>query len=331
MDFQLDFAPAAERNANDVVERASLMPPGRLPFQGKAKPQTRWTIKPEKLRHMAEVVTALSRALCESPHVSMGEFIVQGRLGEPWPVNEHCHEQAQITILTRDNSVCADWISDTGSKRRAKIHGPAVCITPALQPHSMEWNEIGGTMMMMVSAELLEDTNKSVTHVTTAKESYGVSIPALNQIADLLSRTRDAGLPITALYAEAAALRMLECVARAPELMSATQAASCPRIGDVLEFIDAHFARELSLVVLARVARTSPYHFARLFKTSTGTSPHRYVVWRRVQEAKHLLAERDLSIADIAQACGFATQSHLATVFTEYVGVTPRAYRSRVA
>src|SRR4030095_9181077 len=79
---------------------------------------------------------------------------------------------------------------------------------------------------------------------------------------------------------------------------------------------------------LSALAHMSAFHFARLFKQSTGVSPHRFVVGRRIERAKQLLETGDASIATIAQAVGFRTASHFATVFHRSTGQTPRAYRT---
>jgi AraC family transcriptional regulator len=76
------------------------------------------------------------------------------------------------------------------------------------------------------------------------------------------------------------------------------------------------------------LAHVSPYHFARLFKHSTGLPPHQYVIACRVERAKELLRERDrLPLADVAAEVGFSSQSHFTRHFKRLVGVTPRRFR----
>jgi AraC family transcriptional regulator len=85
--------------------------------------------------------------------------------------------------------------------------------------------------------------------------------------------------------------------------------------------------KDLTLAEVADAAHMSPYHFSRLFKESTGLSPHRYVIERRVQRAKELLRSTALPIAEIALLCGFANQSHLNRHFKRLFGVNPKALR----
>jgi AraC family transcriptional regulator len=96
----------------------------------------------------------------------------------------------------------------------------------------------------------------------------------------------------------------------------------------VVEYIHENLDAELSLGHLAAVAHVSPYHFARLFKNSTGLPPHQYVIARRVERAKELLRGRDrLPLAELAMEVGFSDQSHLTRHFKRLVGVTPRRFR----
>ena len=95
----------------------------------------------------------------------------------------------------------------------------------------------------------------------------------------------------------------------------------------VLDYIDAHLTDELGLVELAAIAGLSPHHFGEAFKTSIGTSPHRYVIERRVQHALELLRDKDRSIGEIAHAAGFSSQSHLTANFRRVTGLTPGRFR----
>jgi len=68
-----------------------------------------------------------------------------------------------------------------------------------------------------------------------------------------------------------------------------------------------------------------------MFKHSTGLPPHRYVVRRRVERAKVLLADTELTIAAIAGRCGFSHHQHLAASFSQLVGTTPSRFRRDTA
>jgi AraC family transcriptional regulator len=96
-----------------------------------------------------------------------------------------------------------------------------------------------------------------------------------------------------------------------------------------IDYIQDHLDRDVSLAELAILVRLSCYHFARLFKQSTGYSPHQYHIQCRIDRAKQLLKKEELSIANIAQIVGFANQGHLNYHFKRLVGITPRKFKSK--
>ena len=98
-------------------------------------------------------------------------------------------------------------------------------------------------------------------------------------------------------------------------------------LGRAIDYVNDNLSRKVTLEEIAGAAHVSPYHFARSFKKTTGLSPHQYVIRRRVERAKTLLAGGDLAIAEVAGAVGFANQSHLAFHVRRLLGVSPGALR----
>ncbi|WP_199197338.1 helix-turn-helix domain-containing protein [Chroococcidiopsis sp. CCALA 051] len=99
----------------------------------------------------------------------------------------------------------------------------------------------------------------------------------------------------------------------------------------IIEFINANLDENISLAELAKIVQLSPYHFAHLFKESTNTSPHQYLIRCRIERAKELIVMSDLSLAAIAQTVGFASQGHFTYHFKRCVGVTPKVFSQRLA
>jgi len=94
----------------------------------------------------------------------------------------------------------------------------------------------------------------------------------------------------------------------------------------VRDFLDAHYADNVSLATLAAQVNLSPFHLLRVFKQETGLSPHTYLTQTRIWRARKLLLA-GFPIADVAAQTGFADQSHLTRRFKRVVGVTPGQYR----
>jgi AraC family transcriptional regulator len=100
------------------------------------------------------------------------------------------------------------------------------------------------------------------------------------------------------------------------------------RLRRVTEYIQQNVDKDLRLAELAALVYMSSYHFARLFKCSTGVPPHRFVVRQRIARASAFLATQERSIAEISRMVGFRTPSHFTTVFRRVTGVTPGGYRT---
>ena len=84
---------------------------------------------------------------------------------------------------------------------------------------------------------------------------------------------------------------------------------------------------DLSLVEMAQSVGLSTAHFARVFRKSTGETPHQFVLRQRLERAKAMLRAADARVLDMAVACGFKTQQHFAQVFRDVCKVSPTEYR----
>ncbi|MDY6902815.1 MAG: AraC family transcriptional regulator [Cyanobacteriota bacterium] len=96
----------------------------------------------------------------------------------------------------------------------------------------------------------------------------------------------------------------------------------------VTDYINDNIATEIKLSDLANLAGISQYHFSRLFKKSLGISPNKYVIKQRIERAKSLLKNPELSVTDIALSCGFNSHSHFGQYFRRFTGFTPKQYRA---
>jgi AraC family transcriptional regulator len=95
----------------------------------------------------------------------------------------------------------------------------------------------------------------------------------------------------------------------------------------VLTFIRERISGAVTLSELAREAGLSAAYFSQRFKSSTGTSPHQYLLRLRICKAKKLLEESESPVIDIAAECGFQTQQHFARIFRRLTMRTPTEYR----
>jgi AraC family transcriptional regulator len=93
------------------------------------------------------------------------------------------------------------------------------------------------------------------------------------------------------------------------------------------ELIAERLASGPTLADLAAAAGYSKAHFVRLFRRSTGTSPHRYVLLQRLEQARELILGSALPLAEVASATGFSSQSHLNSAFMKAYRCSPGTAR----
>ncbi|GBD47903.1 helix-turn-helix domain-containing protein [Methylopila sp. Yamaguchi] len=156
-------------------------------------------------------------------------------------------------------------------------------------------------------------------------------------IAALLTGLRDAvgdGGDPGAAYIEhmtALILLRLSALGGAPAPTDAGGGLSRRALARIVDHVEDHLDEDIALVDLAGLLDMPVDRFARRFRAAMGVAPYAYVLERRVRRAERLLGERRRSLAEIALACGFSSQSHFATAFRERTGRTPGAYRAEIA
>ena len=99
------------------------------------------------------------------------------------------------------------------------------------------------------------------------------------------------------------------------------------RLKRAIELLETDRTKTPSLAELAGPLRLHPTYFCRAFKQSTGLSPHRYLLERRVNRAKGMMEDRKRTLTEIALDCGFSSSSQFSTVFKRITGLSPRNYR----
>ncbi len=178
-----------------------------------------------------------------------------------------------------------------------------------------------------VAAQSMELDPSAVELVPSERESD----PVISNIAGVLSRELMGGQPGAQVYAESLAqilaVHLLRNYAKARPVADLPQVRAPSRpVALAMQYIQANFAEDIGLADIAGAARVSSYHLSRLFKQVTGMTPHQYLIEVRVNNARALLSAGagKGSLADIADAVGFADQSHLTRHVKRLLGVTPR-------
>ncbi|MGA9919203.1 MAG: AraC family transcriptional regulator, partial [Paraburkholderia sp.] len=102
------------------------------------------------------------------------------------------------------------------------------------------------------------------------------------------------------------------------------------RLRRALDFIEANLAQPIGLADVAASTGLTRMHFAAQFRSTTGYSPHAYLLRRRIEHAQMLLRSSTFSVLDVALSCGFGSHAHFTTVFGRMVGESPNSWRTRM-
>jgi AraC family transcriptional regulator len=207
-----------------------------------------------------------------------------------------------------------------------------VGIVPAVRPHGRSEITLCALEAKFVSGVEEELDRKPVEELRFRAGFYE---PTLFQLVTLLTaeaaNSAHFGLVYADHLAQAIATRLLLFGSKEGQ-KTRSKAQALPRhlfqrVLERMQTLDVN----LDLKTLAAETGYSRLHFLRMFRASTGQTPHRYLLQLRLMRAKDLLQQRRrTSLIDIAATCGFSSQSHMSRVFRQLLGITPSEYRNNL-
>jgi AraC family transcriptional regulator len=160
----------------------------------------------------------------------------------------------------------------------------------------------------------------------------GLRDQAAERIVNLLTREMESDGPSGRIYAESL-VRALVCrylalaCSGAPRKRAATGILHPRLLRRLREWMISNLHHDISLAALAQEANYSSTHLLRAFRTSTGMTPHQYVLELRVARAESLLRKKESRLIDVASECGFSSQAHFTHIFKARRGMTPGQYQ----
>ncbi|WP_439341802.1 helix-turn-helix transcriptional regulator [Vacuolonema iberomarrocanum] len=249
----------------------------------------------------------------------------------PYEIPEVASKHHLILVHLEVPTQVEQWMGTEFQKIHFQVG--SVLVVPAQTPHSANWDAENRYLLLSLDPIAFLDMAQSVDNRTTAEllPHFTAAEPLIHGIGLSLKAELESGNLGGRLYADSLCTTLFNHLLR----HYTTKVAALPtlegglpryRLRRVMEYVDAYLDRDLALAELAAIAQLSPNYFTRLFKQSTGLTPHQYVIQQRVERAKRLLHEGHSTLADVALAVGFAHQSHLNLHFKRWVGVTPKAF-----
>ncbi|BDI33716.1 AraC family transcriptional regulator [Capsulimonas corticalis] len=264
-----------------------------------------------------------------------GIIVEQFRL-PPMEPRENLLPDHLLTLhLSPSNTL--EWKSGKQYRSRSMAAGD-VCLVPAGVPRDLRWHEAADVLAIAIDPHLVANVARETVHADRIElvESHGGLDLQVQYLGLALKAELESGSLGGPLFAEslatALAVHLLRRYNAFPEpILDGIGALSRPKLRRVIDYIDAHLHRNLTLAEMAAVAQISPYYFSRQFKQATGASPYDYVLRRRIERARTLLRSGRFSVGEVAQQLGFSDQSHFTRHFKRLTGQTPRAFLQETA
>ncbi len=311
---------------------------GRLHVLRTADPVT-----PDAVR-AGEIAGACEDAACVIPRDVQAEEVVAD-----WPLarvvvrREAVDRQRSWNGVKRDHTVMVN-LGSGGGRFAVEVGDVSALYTPA--PGDLSIMPAGRTFVGMFQGRTLDYVvwmMPAATMDRVAAEA-GLAVPVefgvrLSHRDEFLYRTLER-LAALARSADPASATIADGLNRAVALHLATVydgVAEAPAAGlpdetaaALIDYVEARLSAKISVEELAAVAGLTPHALLPAFRSRFGRSPLQYVIDQRLGRARHLLAETQRPIAEIAYEVGLSSQSHLTNLFRSRFGVTPAAFRRTV-
>lgn len=282
---------------------------------------------------------ALARILDRAPPVAAGRLRDDTCLTRPWG-HGALHDylpavDGHVLITYYDTPQQIVWHTGGERLRSTTRHG-AITLIP--QGHDGHW-EIAGPIG--VSHVFLPDTRlrACAEQIPGAidvelRARVGFDDPVAARLMEMLGHDAELTTPSSRLFVEQATDLLCTQLLRAHATPRCVPATASPQRGlapwqvrKVIDYMRDRLATPIGLDDLAGVVGLSRFHFCTAFRLATGSTPHDCLVRLRIDRARQLLAEAQLSITDIGLAVGYDTPSSFAAAFRRLCGTTPSGYR----
>ena len=233
-----------------------------------------------------------------------GNTLMERRFEGRWTRTEcHCGE---ISLLTRAQASHWHWT----------------------QPIDVAHAYLSEALVSRVAADVLDRPIAEV----RLQDLLRAQDPVITGIVEALSREADEAAVGGGLYVDALSTQLIVHLLRRYASVEYVDHSGSGELAPALrrrivDYIEARLDQALTLEELASVAAMGVWSFGKRFRASFHTTPHHYLMDRRIECARRLLTQGSLPVKAIASACGFADQAHLTRVMQARLGKTPAALR----
>ena len=254
---------------------------------------------------------------------------------EPSSMPEQVFDQHHILINLNDKSHRVENWRD-GEHRDFTYNQFEIVVTPAGVKSGWKWHEKSKVIVITLEPAKLEKfALQEVGVVLTSMQLNNVpqfkDEELTNAARYVLEALENKDLGFDVMFESLSRVFLVKLIKKYGELeqnnRNYKRGFTSQQYKKVLDYVKVNFGASISLDDLSRVAGISRYHFSRLFKEVIGKSPMQYVQEFRLEQAKKLLQDPQLTMSQIADQCGFTDQAHFSRLFKQIYGKTPKSFR----
>lgn len=275
-------------------------------------------------------INGLQEAKIEFSSKNLGwdRLVVEKGVQHGWETDDFCIPGHYIAINLSNKPLSFERKTQYGFKREVMPPG-SIWLNPAKNTFTHRVKEVCNYGAVVLDSERLECL--AGVPKTELRLHYGLQDPQLEYLVrNLLLEAQNRGMNGRIFSDSLATALSVYLASHFSEVDNRPRQmrGGIPqrRLRNLIDFIEAYIDADIRLEDMAALVNLSPYHFAREFKRTTGITPHRYIINRRLERAREWLTQEKHSIAEIANEFGFADQSHLTRLFKRQFGLTPTDY-----
>ena len=247
------------------------------------------------------------------------------RYGGDWHSVPHTHNHMELFFIVggKGQFLIEDQLHPVDVNNLVLINPNVVHTEVSLNAQPLEYIVLGVAGIQLAA----RDTSNGQFSILDHFESAEIS-GCLRNILREMEQKNTGYEDVCQAYMEILIIRLMRSTALAVPSESQTVSAN-RQCAAVRRYIDLHFKESLTLEQLAEEGHMNKYYLSHAFKREYGVSPINYMISKRIEESKYLLAETDLALSQIAQLLGFSSLSYFSQVFHRTQGTSPKEYRQQ--
>ncbi len=246
------------------------------------------------------------------------------------------HYPTQHVIAIQTQGVVQSERRLDGQFRHESIIAGDVCIVPANTRHWIRSTGEQDLLLIGFEPTFLKQLDPEVIDPDRIEilPHFAKSDPLIYQLGRSLKIALETDPIGSRIYAEslsnALAAHLVYCYSTKARPLETIGCSSHPQTQQAIDYVHAHLSEDLSLAAIATSVGLSQFHFARMFKQTMGIPLWQYVMQQRIDLAKRLLTQLNLSIVEVSNYLGFSTQAQFTNFFRKHTGITPTQYRKKL-